>query len=304
MKRQFAASDLPRALLVFSVYVDESGTEGQSWCVCAGLRGRTEDWRPFEAAWFGVLTGAGVDYFHSKELFPATGAFRGWDWPRRWGLVNRLTEVIVDHPSLELIASAVEVAAFRALGETDRTYLTGGRWDGSKWAFTGAPSRPYYLPLCNVLDRSFRTAEPTHLFHDQNPVYAGYITRLLQEMRARREPQAVRQAIGPIMFGSKTDIVPLQAADLAAYVTFHVLTEGRASFGPEMGVASNALGARLSEGRLVAYDAASMAAHLDASMPTVLRAGEMPGQKRAKRRRAAGQAKQFRKTMSRNESDA
>ena len=279
---------------MFEAYVDESGTD-EAICAVAGFLGLTAKWRAFEADWQRALDAAGVDHFHSKEFFGGYPPFAVLQPPTRRKLIETLVALITDRSTgLHLVAAAVDVQSFFARTEHERTYLTGGRWSiaQNKWVFSGAPTRPYYLPLCNVLDQCNRTTEKVDIFHDQHQVYAKHVLRLHNEMKKHRKPAALRAGIGDLVFASKRERLPLQAADLAAYLTFCRVAYGQqADSDSEIGIASRGFGA-FGQRVIRFYDATSIEATLTASLPQVIREGRAASQLRSARNKERGKARQ------------
>jgi hypothetical protein len=276
-------------VFVLDAYIDESGIE-ESYCAVAGFLGLTDNWGPFEDAWKDVLKEADAQYFHANKFFHGIKPYEGWSLSKREAFLGALIELITDNKrELQLVAAAVDIAAFRARSEDERIYLTGGRWTDGKWAFRGAPARPYYVPLCSVLNSCYRHRVRVNLFHDQQNVYAEHVRRLHSEMQ-QHLPILRRRHIGAITFGSKLDYVPLQAADLAAYLTFHRLSYGKQVLDTDIGKASKAF-RHFGDSAIVFYDEKTINSHLE-SLPKPIREGQTARQLRAQRNREQGIARQ------------
>jgi hypothetical protein len=178
---------------------------------------------------------------------------------------------------IEMIAAAVDTKAFRGRSEHERIYLTGGRWDVAKgkWTLSGAPSRPYFLPLGVIMDRCHRTRHRVDLFHDQQNVYAKHAVRLHAEMKLHRI--SIREGIGTLTFGSKREFVPLQAADLAAHLTFKRIVHGPQSLeDTDLGLTARAFQKRFGTGVISVFDQAGLERHLQLVLPRAIRCGLMP----------------------------
>jgi hypothetical protein len=281
----------PKVIGVFEAYVDESGTE-EDYLAVAGFIGLTTMWRSFESEWAKALEIAGVGYFRAKEFFGREDPFSGLSERKRATLLSALLALITDRENgLHPVAAVVDVRAFVARTEAERIYLTGGRLDRrtDKWVFSGAPSRPYYVPLCNILDRCNRSPVRVDIFHDRHTVYAKHALRLHAEMRKHREPAFIRAGLGDLVFASRFERLPLQAADLIAYLTFCRVARGRQRDDDEIGRASRAL-ARYGDGVITFYDERTMESKLARTLPRSIREGRSITQiKAAKRREEARQ---------------
>jgi hypothetical protein len=287
----------PKILTVFEVYADESGTE-EVWCAVAGFKALTTNWRPFEEAWSRVLHDAGADYFHSKEFFQGGKPFGQWSGEKRIRFIDDLIQLIDEWEGLSLAASAVDTKAFFARNEQERIYLTGGRWHRGKWRFPGAPTKPYYLPFAHVFDKFHKGIERVNMFHDQHSVYAEHALRLHAHAKLHRKPPEFRQGIGTLTFGSKTEFVPLQAADLAAYLTFCRVAYGKAAPDTELGHVAQVFQQRFGN-LILTFDERTIESHLRRTVPIAIREGRMPSQQRVERRRVKGREKQREKQRQR-----
>lgn len=65
--------------MLFSVRLDESGTDGRSpYTVIGGAVAQTHQWSKLESAWDALLKRSSLSAFHSKEFNARTGEFAGW----------------------------------------------------------------------------------------------------------------------------------------------------------------------------------------------------------------------------------
>jgi hypothetical protein len=170
--------------------------------------------------------------------------------------------------------------------------LTGGRWDGKrlKWTLTGAPSRPYYVPLCHALSVLYTADGPrVDIFHDEQNVYAQHVLRIHGEAKSHLEPVSRCARVGELVFSSKLERVPLQAADLAAYLTFCRVAYGKQSPRTTLGRALRAF-ARFGN-CIVLYNKRGIERYL-VGLPQSIRNGQTASQVRAARRREDGLRKQ------------
>jgi hypothetical protein len=277
---------------MLEVYSDESGIHGSRWLAVAGFVGPASDWRSFETLWAQVLRDFDVSCFHSTKFFGGAKPFGRWSAERRIALIDALTGAITHHKNLTIVSSAVDTVAFFSRTEHEREYLTGGMWDviKEKWTRRGAPTKPFYLPFAYVFDKCNRSPQRVDWVHDRQDIYAEHAQRLHALAKSRRQPRAIRDAIGRLTFGSKEDVLPLQAADLAAYLTYYRVTHGLQPTESDLG---RALDTFKRFGNVIfVYDEKTIDNHLRAALPRMVREGRKPSQIRAERRAVLGRQRQ------------
>jgi hypothetical protein len=131
------------------------------------------------------------------------------------------------------ITAAVDVVAFNSYTEDERRYLTGALWGGKrlKWVLTsGSPNRPFFVPFTWVVGESLgcvrKHGERLHYCFDRNETLYGYMRDLYTAWRDYEGPARVDNDLGRRMGGidkgSREDHSALQAADLLAYVSYHL----------------------------------------------------------------------------------
>lgn len=82
-------------LAIFSVHLDESGTDGLSpYVVVAGAVATPECWDKFEDSWGSLLTRHKVSAYHWKEFNSGRGEFSGWGRTRREMFVKAQEKII------------------------------------------------------------------------------------------------------------------------------------------------------------------------------------------------------------------
>ena len=146
------------------------------------------------------------------------------------------------------------------------------------------------------MDKCHRTRARVDVFHDRHNVYVKPALKLHAEMKIHRLPASLRQGIGTLTFASKREYVPLQAADLLAYLVFRRVMRGpQAEKTTDIGRAASAFVRRFGTRVIGAFDESGLENHLRMVLPRVIREGRMPSQVRVARRRAEGRASQQRK---------
>ena len=194
----------------------------------------------FEAAWTAVLAEHDVGDFHSTEFFAfdpsgqrvgryrrrsdgTVGRYGEWPAARANRFRDALIATIRSHRMFPL-GGAVDVAAFRSRTFGERRYLTGGSFDDlrSRWLYTGAPSKPYFLLLGHCLKVALARAQPGKkltLVFDRQDQYAARAMEQIREAARYlffRAPAVYRKFSGA-MFLNRAAAPGLQAADLYAH---------------------------------------------------------------------------------------
>jgi hypothetical protein len=201
------------AMLV--AYLDESGIHsGSKICAVAGFVGAEEEWVVFERRWKQVLKRAGISAFHMVEFESRRNEFEGWSDTRRKMLLSELIEVIKAREVFGF-GSALVMAEYQKLNEADRAWMTHNN-----------PESPYFLCLqeCAVAAAHYADGLPPEervaLVFDRQSEFAGEATRLYNDLKDEVTwPNRVRLS-DAIAFGSRKELAPLQAADIAAYESY------------------------------------------------------------------------------------
>ena len=99
-------------VLTVSVYIDESGTHGDSPFAVAGAAFARDDvWQEWTNAWV-AAKGDDVDIYHAVDCHNFSGEFEGWSHKRRDKFVKTMLAVNASLP-LYYFASIIELAPFR-----------------------------------------------------------------------------------------------------------------------------------------------------------------------------------------------
>jgi hypothetical protein len=230
----------PKLVLVLESYLDESGIHDESpMCLMAGYVATNRQWTKVIREWEHVQRSFNAPVFHAYRFFP-TAAFKqdypGWDEEKRRSYVMALVGVLRAH-KLVRINHGVDVAAFRALTEDERRHVTGGilSKNYSRWTRQGAPTKPYFLCFMLCVNQALNSTSDlkVNLFCDEQPDEssknnATELVELIKEYRADQE------RLGSIIFGSRGDHPPLQAADLLAYLWYVQRSKDNSPFEDEI----------------------------------------------------------------------
>ena len=88
----------------------------------------------------------------------------------------------------------------------------------------GVPTKPHGAAFILAVNHALEGhGNIVNLFHDEQNVYAPYLLKLHARAKAFNTYDG---RMGPLVFDSKDNLVPLHAADFFAYCTFHRLMYG------------------------------------------------------------------------------
>jgi len=203
-------------------YVDDSGGKGQGRVfVFSALVAMAEEWVAFTDEWDSCLKQSpSIRYFKMDEAAGRDGEFRGFSPKERDEKLKKLCSILNRRTITEISCTLVLEDFFK------------------KWAHRlGRPaSEPYFFPFLvinealgyEVLGRGLR--EPCEVFFDENVIFGPRVKAWYPIIRAGQEK--LLQATMPIdpLFRSDKDILPLQAADLTAWIQRNLHEEGWRDF--------------------------------------------------------------------------
>jgi hypothetical protein len=211
-----------RVLVIMQAFVDESGGKGQGPVfVFSGLVGEAEKWAELVDSWDAVLKAPpSIRYFKMSEAATKGNEFRGFSDIERDEKVKNLCKVI-NTPHLAELFIGWNLSDF----ERD-------------WApRLGRPAcEPYFFPFQMI---HFMTAyellshgltQPFEMFFDQHVIF-GPPAKAWYPIIKAVAPAEIR-AILPVepFFRSDLDVLPLQAADLTAWINNKNSGEGLGEF--------------------------------------------------------------------------
>jgi hypothetical protein len=192
-------------MAIFSAYFDESTGNNSPVLVVAGFLSDDAHWSLFETEWKAALSEFGISAFHMQHFAAQKEAFWGWEEATRRALLGKLLGII-KHRVLLGFASVVHVDAFESV------------FAGPRRSAIGSPYNLCCLSCAVQIGewaRSNYQIEPVGYFFDAGHKNAGGALETLLEQK--NDPDLIEYRIGPIAFESDEVLVPIQAADLAAY---------------------------------------------------------------------------------------
>jgi hypothetical protein len=203
-------------------FVDESGGKGQGTVfVFSALFSSLTHWTDFTAAWQSCLDESPkISYFKMKEAVSREGPFYGFSVPERDQKLEKLCRVIATSGLAEQ-HTVVKLDDFSdTLGKHSAKPMTD----------------PYFYPFqMTTMAIAYELyeigqREPFEIFFDENVIFGPRAKAWYPVVRASIEPDI--RAIMPIepFFRSDLEVLPLQAADLTAWLHRRENNEGLGEF--------------------------------------------------------------------------
>jgi hypothetical protein len=212
---------------MLEAYIDESGIHGDATvCVVAGYFGRRNQWRHFERTWREVLNQFDfpLSDFHAKDQIK-----QSVHKPMMLELSRTISKYQI-YPVSRIIA----VDDFKSLSPEHKKWLTGGTYKRGKFRTTGAPTKPYFVPFVQVVQRVTDYAKPgtkVNLFCGLDRTFSEYAGAYFAKMKTDpMRPQTEwlsRSRLGDISFPLANETPELQAADLFAHLSYVHMLERR-----------------------------------------------------------------------------
>jgi len=221
-----------RILAIMRAYLDESGIhKGADICAIAGYFGDQCAWEKFETEWGSILGDFEVPEFHAKCFWPRDDKgkrvepYAGWSDQKATEFLDKLLKAITDC-CIYPVGAAVVGKEWKGLSVDERRYLTGGEIRNGRFKTTGSPSKSYFLPFLQVVQRIARYCEEGEkvcCFFGLDRTFSGYALNYYRDIIKRKWDWASH--LGDIGFPLGIDTTPLQAADLLSYEVYQYAIE-------------------------------------------------------------------------------
>lgn len=191
-----------RGVLVLRAYFDESGQSHDSAFVCfGGCVASVESWTEFEKEWQQTLNTFGISCFHMTDFESHRGLFRGWEKKRKKHkqLIANLIDIMQSHTELYIGASE-NVAEYNLMKEPK--------------------DDPYFNCLMVCLDSAssyvsrLGVDEKVEMIFADHPQHSNRVRRLYPQVR---DVGGMYKKLAFDGYGSPSEILPLQAADIVAF---------------------------------------------------------------------------------------
>ena len=216
MGRHVASSldvwELSRAVLcdkdgwiaVIKVYMDESGVhDGSPVLTVSAYLGKPKEWRDWTKAWH--VAKRPINVFHAVAAQNLQEEFKGWSESDRDALVIRLLPVIADadFPGIVIGLNIFEFEKAMT-GHDDLRPLFGTPY---------AACFQWVVQVIMNLHRQTHSQERMAFVHEVN----DYQGEALTAFAWVKQNAQLQDKVAGLLFGSKADYPPLQAADILAY---------------------------------------------------------------------------------------
>jgi hypothetical protein len=186
-------------------YLDESGIHADSRILAlGGWVGAAEEWERLSRQWRNVLSRYGVQAFHFASCENARGEFAGWSRGRKEQLVKEVIAA-VNRRDLRGFCAAIVMPEYREVVTGSATSLE-------------EKQRPYLVCLQYCVEMISKLApRPVRYVLDRQEEFDSYAIATFERIKELHPDWA--EKMGDISYVAKTDLAPLQAADLLAYET-------------------------------------------------------------------------------------
>jgi len=199
-----------RLLVILQAYLDESGSRNQDVCfVLAGFIAPSEVWAQFSDEWQQCLDAPPkLDYFKMREAVAnPTGAFKNWKRSEVQRKVCELVGIVKRHVRLGIHCTIPIRGFYEIVAATD----TG--------PFSNPYSMAFYAALAGVgWEALERNADGLDVIFDVQDKYSGFVKAAYPLMKKRAEPDLSRILPVEPMFKDDKQFLPLQAADMLAWL--------------------------------------------------------------------------------------
>jgi Protein of unknown function (DUF3800) len=231
MKAAQRVGELSRAVLadydgviaVLKTYMDESGTHDESPVVTVGAYiARPEEWKNWTRDWNRQKRRVPparkpIKVFHAVDCANREGEFEGWTRPERDAFVIDLLPVL---PRYSLVGCAIGIH-MQSFNDAMKSHPELKEMFGTPYT---ACFQWVVQTVVNMLD-AYGSDQRIGFFHECND-YTQEAVMAFEWVRKHR--LRGRKAIS-LSFGGKEDYVPLQAADVLAYESNHLLRDPSAT---------------------------------------------------------------------------
>jgi uncharacterized protein DUF3800 len=194
-----------------TAYFDESGThKGSPVIIVAGCLSTNEQWAKFSEEWRAVLKRYGLDYFRMSQFENRKGPFKSLTDSDRHRLLEQLIGFIKIRQRIG-IGIKLKVADYYEVGR-DFPFL----FHKQPYAFCAMQCQ---IQLRLWAERNQHN-EPIAYVYESGADYTGQILSAYDFARKIAPQLGDALRLGSLSFGSKYDLLPLQAADVLAYETY------------------------------------------------------------------------------------
>jgi hypothetical protein len=201
-------------LAMLHVCLDDSGSLDTETICFAGWISSADYWTLFQTDWNAFLSQSGIPYLHTADFMHQGGA-------DKLSILEKAAGVIHSHVFAG-VACAVDCAAFRASQKVSQQYGNNAK------LFCFQTTVKLLIESLVSLEKTMGLGKipPMGLLFDDSEEYAMQCYKLLNKVKVRNPEW--RDRIGSICFVKDEVYVPLQAADVLAWLTHQKLKSGYA----------------------------------------------------------------------------
>jgi len=190
---------------VFTAYFDASGTAGSGILAMAGYVSDTPKWAKFDCIWKEILDREQVRLFHMTDCVSGQGEYQGWASHRRRRFINDLADCARKYTNKRFSASVV-IEDYKLIDEEYELH----EYVGYPYMLCGISC------IAHVRDWARKHGLrqlPLFVFEAGDVRKGNFALACEQQFGIKPE------------FSRKENVLPLQAADLAAWKTRHPIRE-------------------------------------------------------------------------------
>jgi Protein of unknown function (DUF3800) len=209
--------------MILTAYVDESGTHGPSpVSAMAGYVGSPRQWRKFEKRVGKLFRRYRVDIFHAIDVKRGDGCFRGWSVDRKISFMDEFG--VINNETLEFGFSAVlrndDYDKFYAKKVWPKKVVQDTRY--------GVLFRAIFASMVSGCGNVpvWRESGKLHMVLESGHRNSADALRLYDLCHSKVSSRA-QQALAGVAFKTKTECLPLAAADYFAYAVYLIETGGK-----------------------------------------------------------------------------
>ena len=214
--------------------LDDTGThDGAEYCSCIGAVSGVQPWRRFDREWKRELRRFGVEEFHARRFFARDSEgnrvppYRGWSDEKALDFLDSMTSLFRAMKA-GIVGSAVETKVFFDLPEVERAFWTGQviHQETGQRLGTGAPNKPFIFAFAVALVWALdfgRSRTTLGVVLDQSDSLAPQAASMCAQATNVPRYLGLVRGFHP---ASRKEFLPLQLADLAAWLWNRYLTKG------------------------------------------------------------------------------
>lgn len=202
----------PKVIAVLYAYVDETGFSGATTAtIVGGLIGTLDHWLPLETRWRARLAEDGISEFHATKCRGGHGEYHAWrpDWSRMEQHYSNLAAIATDYKLRPISGTVLSAAWKRASSENE--------WLVNR--FVSAYGFCFEICLMHIQIIATEFDDQAYVVYALNPQYAD---RAETVGRVYERNIKYFDRITSCAPARPVEVIPLQAADMAAYEMYHL----------------------------------------------------------------------------------